>query len=95
MKMIDPFTLAKKLGAHIVNLPELTREEVEANQYVLLGSPVVVPDANKSGVYYFGSKMLTQQGLSLDYVVGYVVSPPFFQRKEELSKMYLANNYGS
>lgn len=73
---VDILQVAERLGARLQpNLSELTREEVEANQYVPLGSPAIVPpNSDPDFMKYFNSKMLRQQGLSVDNVVGYVVS---------------------
>ncbi|MEK6969902.1 MAG: hypothetical protein AABW48_05735 [Nanoarchaeota archaeon] len=73
---IDILRVAERLGARLQpDLPELTREEVEANRYVPLGSPAIVPpNPDPDFITYFNSKTLRQQGLPVDNVVGYVVS---------------------
>ena len=69
MKKLKTDEIAKKLGAHRISLPEITKEASE--QYELLGSPFMVPGGNKSYIHYFGSRMLDQYGKSLQDVVGY------------------------
>lgn len=74
---IDPELVRKGLGAQIVNIPELTREETDHKGYttliiyVPLGSPVMVPAADKLNIYHYGSRMLGQYGMSLDDIAGY------------------------
>src|SRR3989344_5646052 len=63
--------VAEGLGAKIVNIPEISKEDSE--QYQPLGSPVMIPEADKLYVYSFGSRMLSAYGKSLDEVVGYRV----------------------
>lgn len=71
MRKIDHKLVAQGLGARIVNIPELTREESAAEIYVPLGSPVMMASADKSNVYHYGSMMLGHCGMSLDDVAGY------------------------
>ncbi len=80
---VDYATVAKGLGAEIVDIPELSKQESE--KYEVLGVPVVIPEltpaissqAAKSTflgfVKYHGSKMLQQNGSSIDDVIGYRV----------------------
>lgn len=74
MKKIDTAKVASALGAKVVTLSELTREE--SSPYDLLGSPVLIPEGqhylkDKHAIYHFGSQMLAQHGKSLEDVVGY------------------------
>lgn len=71
MEKIDMAKIAERLGAKIANIPEISAEE--AAQYEPLGSPVMVPDADRPNIYYFGSHMLQTSQKSLDDVVGYRV----------------------
>ena len=66
---VDPAIVAQGLGAKIVDIPEISREE--AAQYESVGSPVMVPQADKLYIYHFGSRMLSAYKRSLDEVVGY------------------------
>lgn len=62
------------LGARVINIPEISKEEAE--KYQPIGSPVGIPNADKLWVYYFGSRMLSDyygKTISLDDVVGYRV----------------------
>ncbi|MEK6900281.1 MAG: hypothetical protein AABX05_04100 [Nanoarchaeota archaeon] len=74
---IDPKLVAQRLGARIINIPELKREETDHKGYTTptiyepLGSPVMVPVADKLNIYHYGSRMLRQYGMSLDDIVGY------------------------
>ncbi len=66
--------IASGLGAKVITLSELTKEE--STSYVPLGSPVAIPSGQifsneKPAIYYFGSQMLAQHGKSLEDVVGY------------------------
>lgn len=70
-KKVDIAAVAKGLGAKIVNIPEISKEE--SAKYEQVGSPVMVPSADKMGIYYFGSRMLESQQKSLDQIVGYRV----------------------
>ena len=63
--------IAGGLGAKIVNIPEISREEAE--KYEPVGSPVMIPEADKLYVCHFGSRMLRTYGKSLEEVVGYRV----------------------
>ena len=71
MKKVDLAKIAERLGAKIVNIPEISAEE--AAQYEPIGSPVMMPDADRLNIYHFGSRMLQAYKKSLDDVVGYRV----------------------
>jgi len=78
---VDHAIVAEGLGAEIVDILELSKQESE--KYVVLGLPTVIPELNPAipfqaaastflgVVYYHGSKMLQQNGKSIDDVVGY------------------------
>jgi len=66
---IDHAKVAEGLGAKIVNIPEISKED--SKQYQPLGSPVIVLQNNPSLIQYLGFKMLCAQGLSIDDTVGY------------------------
>ena len=81
---VDHALVAEGLGAeHFPLLRELTKEEAE--KYVILGLPTVIPELNPAipspaaastflgFVKYQGSKMLQQNGKSIDDLVGYRV----------------------
>ncbi len=80
MKKVDPKLVAHGLGAKVVNISELTKEECKDEKYIPLGSPVMIPAADKLYIYHFGSRMLNQHGMSLDDVVGYRI----LEQDEEL-----------
>ena len=72
--MMAKSKIASGLGAKVINLSELTREE--STRYVPLGSPMMIPGElvylrDKPAIHYFGSQMLAQHGKSLEDVVGY------------------------
>ncbi len=74
MAEIDHKKIASGLGAKVITLSELTKEE--STSYVPLGSPVAIPSesifsSEKPAFYYFGSQMLAQYGKSLEDAVGY------------------------
>jgi|SRR3989344_5376821 len=69
IEKIDPGMIANSLGAKIVEIPEITEEQAE--QYLALGSPVMLVAADKLYIYHLGSRMLQGYGLTLDAVVGY------------------------
>lgn len=64
-----PKMIARGLGAKIIKIPIITKEEAE--QYEPLGSPVMMSWADELNVYHFGSRMLNYYGQSLDDVIGY------------------------
>ena len=64
-------TVAAGLGTKVVEIQEISKEE--AAQYEPIGSPVMMPEADKLYVCYFGSRMLRMYERSLDDVVGYRV----------------------
>lgn len=66
---VDLSRVADGLGAKIITLPEISKEE--AAKYEPVGSPVMVPEADKLYIYSIGSRMLSAYGKSLDDVVGY------------------------
>lgn len=68
---VDLAQVAQGLGAKIVDIPELSKEE--SSMYEQVGSPVMMPEADKLYVCAFGSRMLGAYGKSLDDVVGYRV----------------------
>lgn len=68
---MDYAKIANGLGAKIVNLPEISKEE--SAKYEQAGSPVMLPTADKLYVYHNGTRMLDHYGMSLDDVVGYRV----------------------
>ena len=68
---VDYATVARGLGAKIVDIPEISREESE--KYEPVGSPVMVPQADKLYIFSIGSRMLGAYGRSLDEAVGYRV----------------------
>jgi len=93
---VDHTTVAEGLGAeNYPPLPHLTKAESE--KYAVLGIPVVIPVLNPAipspaaastflgSVKYQGSKMLQQNGKSLDEVVGYRIldleEEPEFRKK--------------
>ncbi|MDO8511108.1 MAG: hypothetical protein Q7S55_02995 [Nanoarchaeota archaeon] len=63
--------IAAGLGAKIVNIPEISKED--STKYEPVGSPVMVPEADKLYIYYFGSRMLSMYKKSIDDVIGYRV----------------------
>ena len=71
LKRIGSKTITKGLRATSVNIAELTKEEAE--KYIPLGSPVMMPEVDQLWVCSFGSRMLNQYGFSFDAVVGYRV----------------------
>lgn len=87
---VDYALVEKGLGAKLVNIPEISKEEAE--QYKPLCSFVVrpvyaiPPSSEESIIYYFGSKELQLIGKSLDDVVGYRIlsdeeRQDFYQQK--------------
>ncbi len=71
---MDRSKIASGLGAKVITLSELTKEE--STSYVPLGSPVAIRSepifsSEKPAIYYFGSQMLAQHGKSLEDAVGY------------------------
>ena len=73
---VSPKNIASGLGARVINIPEISKEEAE--KYQSIGSPVGIPSAHadKLSIYNFGSRMLNDyygQEKSLDDVVGYRV----------------------
>ncbi|MEK6905657.1 MAG: hypothetical protein AABX24_04615 [Nanoarchaeota archaeon] len=92
MKKIDTAKIAERLGAKIVNIPEISAEE--AAQYEPIGSPVMMPDADRLNIYHFGSRMLRAYQKSLDDVIGYRVldadeEKEFRQQCAEKDRSYL------
>ncbi|MEK6863412.1 MAG: hypothetical protein AABW53_01820 [Nanoarchaeota archaeon] len=73
LRKVDFRLVAQRLGAKIVNVPQLTKEEAENGEYVPLGSPVMMSAADKLSIYHLDSSMLQSLGKSLDEVVGYRV----------------------
>jgi len=63
--------IAAGLGAKIVTLPEISKEK--SVKYEPVGSPVMIPEADKLFIYAFGSRMLRMYGKSIDDAVGYRV----------------------
>ena len=82
LRKVDHAIVAEVLGAKIVTIPEISREEAEG--YEQVGSPVMVPQADKLYIFSIGSRMLSAYGKSLDEVVGYrildQVEEPEFRR---------------
>lgn len=93
LRKVDFRLVAQRLGAKIVNIPELTREECATETYVPLGSPVMMAIADKLEIYHFGSRMLSNYGLSLDDAVGYRVldADEELEFREECGKNDLRN----
>ena len=87
---VDAAMVAEGLGAKIVDISEISREDSEGYQQV--GSPVMVPEADKLYIYHFGSRMLQAYQKSLDDVVGYRILDA--DEEPEFRKQY-GNKYGN
>ena len=71
---VDMTKVAQGLGTKIVEIPEISKTEAE--KYELLGSPVMMPEADELFVCSFDSRMLSMYGKFIDDVVGYRVLDP-------------------
>ncbi len=89
--------IAQGLGAKIVNIPEMSKEE--SADYIPVGSLVMVPEADKPSIYYFGSRMLEREQKSLDQVVGYRVlgqdEEPEFRKQLGYKSAIVVRYYGN
>lgn len=70
---IDISKVAELLGAKVVRIPSLTKDE--SSNFSPFGSPVMIAAHDSAAdellIYYFGSRMMRQYGRNIDDVVGY------------------------
>jgi len=96
LRKVDHAIIAEGLGAKIVNIPEISKEEAE--QYQQLGLTLMVSDADPFSIYYLGSRHLDRQDLSIDDVVGYRIldanEEPEFRQQLKNEYATLVRYYG-